>query len=240
MRRRRVLGLVLALAAAAALVVAVQPTSAFTVLQSVVPGIVFRVETGEPLVALTFDDGPSPTWTPRVLDLLALSHARATFFLIGERAAAHPALVARIRAEGHEVGNHSLTDGTELLASEERFLERLTRTEQILELGTGPRLYRPPGALLRPSQLRLLGQRGYTCVLGSAYPYDPHRPPPAYMRALVTRNMVPGAIVVLHDGIPDASRTLAALPGILEAARRKGLRLVTLGELLASARPRRG
>ncbi|MBI1894513.1 MAG: polysaccharide deacetylase family protein, partial [Candidatus Rokubacteria bacterium] len=72
------------------------------------PGLVWRVPTADPLVALSFDDGPHPTYTPQVLAILARHDAHATFFLIGERAAANPHLVARIRAGHHEVGNHYL------------------------------------------------------------------------------------------------------------------------------------
>ena len=230
--RRR--GLWLAFPALAALfVVGYQPVAAFGVLEALFPRVVWRVESAQPLVGLSFDDGPSPDNTAAVLDILARHQARATFFLIGTRAAAHPELVRRIREEGHEVGSHYISTGSALWDSRATFAEKLLRTEQILQLPAGRRLFRPPGGLIRPSQLAELESRGYLCVLGSAYPYDPRRPPAGYMTWLVAKNLRPGAIVILHDGIADPSRTIAALDGILEAGRRKGLRFVSVGELLA-------
>jgi peptidoglycan/xylan/chitin deacetylase (PgdA/CDA1 family) len=90
-----------------------------------------------------------------------------------------------------------------------------------------------PGGLMRPRQARLARERGYACVLGSAYPYDPSRPPSGYIRWLVEKNMEPGAIIILHDGIGDASGTVAALDHILDAAASRGLAVVPVGELLA-------
>jgi peptidoglycan/xylan/chitin deacetylase (PgdA/CDA1 family) len=232
-----VLLVALALLSSAAIVVVTQPLAAFHVLAWIFPRILWRVETNAPLVALTFDDGPAPDHTPQVLDILARRQAHATFFLIGERAAAHPNLVSRIRGAGHEVGNHSLTVRSILRASETEFASNLERTEQILDLRGPVKLYRPPGGRMRPSQLTHALRRGYTCVLGSAYPYDPAHPPSSYIRWLVTKNLAPGVIVILHDGIADPSRTFAALEGILEAGQAKGLRFVTVSGLLAARDP---
>jgi peptidoglycan/xylan/chitin deacetylase (PgdA/CDA1 family) len=218
------------------LVVVTQPLGAYELLQSIFPEILWRVDTAQPLVGLSFDDGPSPEHTPELLGLLSRHGARATFFLIGTRAAAHPRLVARIRGEGHEVANHYLTDGSILTTSDERFEQALVRTEHLLRLEGARKLFRPPGGLARPSQLQRARSRGYTCVLGSAYPFDPSRPPSAYIRWLVTKNLAPGVIVILHDGIADPSRTLAALDGILAAGTRKGLRFVSVGTLMDASR----
>ena len=213
--------------------VAVQPPVVFRVLERLFPRILWRVETSQPLVALTFDDGPSPTFTPQVLDILARHGAHATFFLIGGRALARPDLVARIRADGHEVGNHWWKDVSTRRASVPEYLELLRRTEDVLGLvDASPKLFRPPGGRIKPAQLTATLERGYVCVLGSAYPYDPTHPPAAYIRWLVSKNLEPGAIVILHDGIRDPSRSIEALPGILEAGSAKGLRFVSVGDLL--------
>jgi peptidoglycan/xylan/chitin deacetylase (PgdA/CDA1 family) len=234
--RRRLLKAVAAAGLGWLLLVAWQPAWAFRVLAWAFPRFVWRVETAQPLVALSFDDGPDPTFTPQVLDLLAAHRAQATFFLIGRRAAGELGLVARIRGEGHEVGNHYLTNGTTLTVSTQVFTERLIRTEEILGLSQArPKLFRPPGGVIWPAQIEAAQARGYVAVLGSAYPYDPRRPPAAFIRWLVSKNLAPGAIVILHDGGGDRSRTVAALPGILEAGRSKGLRFVTVGELRAAA-----
>ena len=215
-----------------------EPPAAFAVLERLTPRIVYRVPTTESLVALSFDDGPHPTFTPRVLDILRREEAKATFFLIGERALRHPDLVARIKGEGHEVGNHYFEDGTTFMHSEADFLDHLERTERAIGLsGEVLKLFRPPGGVAWPGQLDLARSRGYTCVLGSAYPHDPVRPPVAYIRWLTTKNLAPGAIVILHDGIRDASRTIEALPAILAAGRGKGLRFVSIGSLMGPRTP---
>jgi peptidoglycan/xylan/chitin deacetylase (PgdA/CDA1 family) len=223
---------VLALALATAGVVVVQPPWVFSLLSRLWPRIVWRVQTSRPLVALSFDDGPAPDATPEVLAMLAHYRAHATFFLIGDRARAYPTLVRTIRQGGHEVGNHSYGIGSMLRASDEAFVANLLRAERALGLGGGRKLYRPPGGLIRQSQVALAEAHGYRCVLGSAYPYDPLHPPPGYIRWLVDKNLEPGVIVILHDGIADPSRSLAALEGILASGEQKGLRFVTVGELL--------
>jgi peptidoglycan/xylan/chitin deacetylase (PgdA/CDA1 family) len=218
-------------------VLAVQPPVVVRALARATPRIVWRVETWAPLVALTFDDGPHPVYTPQVLDILARHQARATFFLIGANARRHPELVARIRARGHEVGNHTDTNGRTVLMSMRRFSDSLLKAEAALGLmDARPKLFRPGGGWIRPAQLDLALQRGYTCVLGSAYAWDPKRPPAAYIRWAVATNLAPGAIVVLHDAGGDRSNTVAALPGILDAGRSRGLRFVTVADLLAAPR----
>jgi len=210
-----------------------EPVWLFSVLRTVAPGIVWRVDTRRPLVALSFDDGPHPLYTPQVLALLARNQAHATFFLIGERAAAHPDVVAAIKAGGHEVGNHYLHRGTALGAGRS-FRSNLLRAEQAIGLRGSPKLFRPPSGLAWPWQLREARELGYVAVLGSAYPHDPGHPPVAYIEWLVKRNLVPGAIVILHDGVSDPSRSIRALPEILAEGQRRGIRFVTVGALLGS------
>jgi chitin deacetylase len=143
-------------------------------------------------------------------------------------------MLAAIKAAGHEVGNHYLHRGSALGDSTAAFSAKLTRAEQIIGLPQSPKLFRPPGGLAWPWQLRAARELGYTCVLGSAYPHDPAHPPARYIRWLITRNMVPGSIVILHDGIADPSRSIQALPEILAEGSRRGMRFVTVRELLAA------
>ncbi len=239
-RRRRTAILAGVILTTLATVLVVQPLGAFSLLQRAFPEILWRVPTTEPLVALSFDDGPDPVFTPRVLEILRRHGARATFFLIAERALQRPDLVARIRAEGHEVANHYATPRSALRDDDAGFLEALAFTDRVLGIESGGlRLFRPPGGIARPSQLALARRSGHTVVLGSAYPFDPLPPPTAYIRWLVVRNLASGVIVILHDGIRDPSRSIAALPGILDAGRERGLRFVSVGELLSRA-DRRG
>lgn len=214
------------------LAVGTQPVAAFGLLERLTPNLVWRVETDRPLVALSFDDGPHPAHTPQVLEILKRSGSTATFFLIGERAAAHPDLVRTIKAGGHEVGNHYFTRTHTFRHSDAEFLGYLDRTERAAQIAGSPKLFRPPGGVAWPRQLRLARERGYSCVLGSAYPYDGGHPPVWYIRWLVEKNLAPGAIVILHDGIPDPRRSIAALPHILAAGRERGLRFVSIGALM--------
>jgi peptidoglycan/xylan/chitin deacetylase (PgdA/CDA1 family) len=148
----------------------------------------------------------------------------------------HPELVGTLRAAGHEIGNHSISIRSTVNASDADFVETLLRTERILGIQGRPKLFRPPGGKIRPRQLQLAAANGYRVVLGSAYPYDGGHPPSGYIRWIVTKNLAPGVVVILHDGIPDPTRMIAALDGILAEGTRMGFRFVTVGELLARER----
>jgi peptidoglycan-N-acetylglucosamine deacetylase len=233
---RRVVLTVIALLAVVGIVIVSQPLWTFDALAWAFPKILWRVQTAQPLVALSFDDGPAADNTPAVLEILARHDAHATFFLIGDRAASRPDLVARLRQEGHEVGNHYFTIHSTMRASDDEFLANLLRTESVLAMAGPIKLFRPPGGRIRGSQLAVAEAHGYRTVLGSAYPYDPAHPPAAYIRWLVAKNLAPGVIVILHDGIADPSRMIAALDSILAAGQQRGLRFVPVGTLLGAAR----
>jgi peptidoglycan/xylan/chitin deacetylase (PgdA/CDA1 family) len=169
-----------ALLTAALVIFWVEPLSVLGLIERLTPNIVYRTRTDRPLVALSFDDGPDPVHTPRVLDILERHQARATFFLIGERALKHPDLVTRMRSAGHQVANHYFRNGLMLLDSDAEFLCNLERTERAIAPDEGSnyglRLFRAPGGLARSGQLKLAQRRGYACVLGNAYPHDPYVP----------------------------------------------------------------
>ncbi|OLC98226.1 MAG: hypothetical protein DMG35_16695 [Acidobacteria bacterium] len=213
----------------------VEPLGVLSVLERLTPNVTYRVRTDRPLVALSFDDGPHPTFTPQVLEILQRHDAKTTFFLIGERALRHPDMVSRIKAAGHEVGNHYFMNGPALHHSDADFVGYLEQTERAIGIAAGAKLFRPPGGVAWPGQLRLARARGYECVLGCAYPHDPMHPPVWYIRWLIGKNLVPGAIVILHDGIRDPSRSIQALPQILTAGSKRGLRFVSIGALLRGA-----
>lgn len=233
-RRRLVRGLCIggALLVASQLVYWTEPAAAFAVAERLAPNVVWRISTDKPFVALSFDDGPDAKYTPQVLAILKRHGAHATFFLIGDRARSHPGLVQQIKAAGHEVGNHYIQDASTLTHDDSTFLSHLHRTELAIGISGPRKLFRPPGGIARPGQIRLATQRGYTTVLGNAYPHDPVRPPVGYIRWLVEKNLSPGAIVILHDGIRDPSRGIEALPHILAAGKAKGFQFVSIGTLM--------
>lgn len=213
----------------------IEPLAVLPVLERLTTNLIYRVRTSRPLVALSFDDGPHPTFTLQVLEILKQLDAKATFFLIGERALRYPDVVSRIKAAGHEVGNHYFKNGPTLHHSDADFVRCIEETEKAIGITTGPKLFRPPGGVAWPRQLRLVQARGYKCVLGCAYPHDPMHPPVWYIRWLIQKNLVPGAIVILHDGTRDPSRSIQALPHILRTGREKGLRFVSIGALADAA-----
>ena len=232
-RGKRLVGAMIAAGAILLAVVTWQPLWAYRRLARAMPGILWSVEDAGPRIALTFDDGPSPEHTPAVLDILRRHGARATFFLIGPRAAAHPEIVRRMRAEGHEIANHYSSKRSTLFADEAEFMAEVARAEGMMAPIGPPKLFRPPGGVTTPANRRALERMGYLCVLGTAYPYDGNGPPAAYIRWLVVKNLRPGTIVILHDGVRDPANTIASLDPILAAAREKGLAVVPVGELLA-------
>jgi peptidoglycan-N-acetylglucosamine deacetylase len=125
-------------------------------------------------LALTFDDGPNPAWTPRLLEMLAAEEVRATFFLLGGYALAEPELVRRVAAAGHVIGNHSWNHPDLALASRSRIREELTRTHEILEQITGApvRYFRPPYGSRRPATLAIARELGMMPVLWNAMTTD--------------------------------------------------------------------
>lgn len=159
-------------------------------------------------LALTFDDGPNPAWTPRLLDILASHGIRATFFQLGCRAAAEPALVRRMVAEGHLIGNHSWSHPNLALTAGRRVREELTRTRETLEQITGApvRFFRPPFGARRPGIFRLARELGLVPVLWNAMTSD-WKEPSADAIAQRLMDRIDGlerrgqaANIVLHDG----------------------------------------
>jgi peptidoglycan/xylan/chitin deacetylase (PgdA/CDA1 family) len=205
---------------------------------------IFRVQTDRPIVALTFDDGPDPRFTPAVLDLLRRHQARATFFLIGQNALAHPDLVARELDGGHEIGNHTFDHpDLELLASYQVDEEIERGADAIRDAGAPrPTLFRPPRGLTDEVVGVLADAERYRTIFWelTLEHYADHMPVDEAVARLLER-VVPGTIILAHDGgLPnridphgqDRTRTIEALPALLEGLDRKGYRIVDVSELL--------
>ena len=202
------------------------------------PGCVWRGHRTARRVALTFDDGPDAVWTPRILDLLGARDVRATFFVVGQRAAQCPELVRAMTEAGHEVGNHGWSHRSLWLCPPARTATEIGRTHALLTGLTGgaPRYFRPPWGLVNASMFVVLRRHGLTCVFWSIQP-EGLRPVSAetQVRRVLARAR-PGAIVDLHDaeGTPRApARLWEALPPMIDGLRRAGYELTTLSELLA-------
>jgi peptidoglycan/xylan/chitin deacetylase (PgdA/CDA1 family) len=208
-------------------------------------GTITHVETREPVVALTFDDGPDPTWTPRLLDVLAAVGARATFFMVGKAAARHRGLVERVAGEGHAIANHSWDHPSFPLLRGRARRAQLRWCQEALA-PWGERLFRPPWGHQTPAThlgALLLGYRVVTWSVTAADWLD--RGPEELLDDLRER-LQPGAIAVLHDALyatndaryRDREPTVRAVERLLEEYGGR-FRFVTVPELLRTGRPRR-
>lgn len=202
------------------------------------PAVVFSVATCDSLVALTLDDGPSPAHTPAVLDVLAAHGARATFFVVGRRVAAHPDLARRALAEGHELANHGWSLAAPVWLGAGRAAAGWRRTADTLAaLGARPRWYRPGAGVYTPAIRAAAEADGLRLALGSVYPNDPWTPSTPVLARRVLRAVRPGDVIVLHDGLGRRTRAAAVLARVLPELRRRGYRVVTLSGLVDAARP---
>jgi peptidoglycan/xylan/chitin deacetylase (PgdA/CDA1 family) len=190
-----------------------------------------------PYIAMTFDDGPSATLTPKLLDILAAHRIKATFFVIGENVVQHPEVVARAAREGHEIGNHSWSHPNFGKMSEDGVRGQLQRTDEAIKGATGarPTLLRPPYGSITARQKRWIHDEfGYQIILWDVDPYDWKRPGPSVVRNRILKETQPGSIVLSHDIHPG---TIEAMPSTFDALAAKGFRFVTVSELIHMAVP---
>lgn len=203
------------------------------------PDLILSVKTARPVVALSFDDGPDPRYTPAVLAVLAEAGARATFFLQGSHVAAEPGLARRIAAAGHEVGNHTYTHPSLPDLDRAATAREVLRTSRALQAARVPEamLFRPPkgryaganAAAVRSLHRRAVGWD--VCVEAKLRGRTDEE-----AVAAVLASVEPGSIILAHDGgIPNRDRTLAVLPALLRGLRARGFDVVTIGELLREA-----
>src|SRR6266516_2541591 len=191
-----------------------------------------------PYIAITFDDGPSATLTPKLLDILAAHHIKATFFVIGENVVEHPEIVARAAREGHEIGNHSWSHPNFGKMSDEGVRGQVQRTDDAIKdaAGARPTLLRPPYGSITARQKRWIhDQFGYQIILWDVDPYDWKRPGPSAVRNRILKETQPGSIVLSHDIHPG---TIEAMPSTFDALEAKGFRFVTVSELIQMAKPK--
>src|SRR5213595_2165544 len=196
-------------------------------------------------VAITFDDGPDPRWTPKILDILKAANVKAAFFLVGVNAERYPGLVRRIVNEGHEIGNHTYYHPNLALCWPEHIRLELNATQLLLETITGraTTLFRPPYAAdTSPSQLseltplQIAQDLNYLVVLENIDPQDWAKPGADIILQRVKQQRHDGSIVLLHDAGGNRSQTVAALPRILEWLHTRGDTVVPLSTLLGTTR----
>lgn len=193
----------------------------------------------QPEVALSFDDGPSPETTPRVLSHLAAAGARATFFVVGRKAQAHPGVVRDIVQAGHDVGLHGYEhDRLFSLRGSRHVADDIRRTQDVIQAAGAPRptLFRPPIGFVSHLTVSGARQADVTLVGCSARALDGlARATPEKVSARLLRALAPGALLAMHDAAEHddyVPASIAALPQLLAAMRDRGLRAVPLSDWL--------
>jgi peptidoglycan/xylan/chitin deacetylase (PgdA/CDA1 family) len=217
--------------------------------------LIWSVATTELAVAVTFDDGPTADLTADVVDLLATRAIPATFFVIGELVEQRPAVVRKMLASGHEVGNHSYDHSSAATSSASETERSIERGRAVIERVTGrsPAWYRPPKGHVTGAVLATTARTGQSIAMWSlTRGTSPDRDERSVRRHLID-GIHPGAVVDLHDGVGESGingplgydgedlrrrrAEIAALPDVLDAWRAAGYRFLTLSDLVALDEP---
>lgn len=205
-------------------------------------GIVRRGPANLPVVSITFDDGPSPKYTPQILDVLAEKNVKATFFLTGRHIEKYPEVARRIIAEGHEVGNHTYSHKDLFPARRKVVSNQIKKCDKSIRqtLGISVDLFRPPRGLYTNAVRQLVVNRGYTMVLWTISSIDWRGLSPKRIASRIEKYIHNGAIILFHDSgalikAEGASRenTVMALPLVIDLLKNSGYYIMPVGEMLA-------
>lgn len=193
------------------------------------------VSVNGPYIAMTFDDGPHASFTPRLLNMLAQRNIKATFFVVGTNVREYPHIVRRILAEGHELANHTWSHQALSSLSPEKVREQLAKTHDAVRevAGYQMRIMRPPyGATNLRVKQQCFAEFGYPTILWSVDPLDWKRPGAGVVANRIISATHPGAIILAHD---IHSATIDAMPQTLDTLLAKGYKFVTVSQLLNMA-----
>lgn len=204
-------------------------------------GTVYQLNTIDKVVALTFDDGPSPVWTPKILDELKGGGVKATFFMIGEHVEKYPAIARRVAEEGHEIGNHTTDHHVLIYYKMDELEKEIKNNEKIIKKITGQttRYFRPPKAWLTAKEKQKIVEIGYKTVLWNLNSKDWVTFDDKYTVRYILNNVKPGDIILFHDsgGVfttegGDRNETIKTIAQLTQRLKEKGYRFVTITELL--------
>jgi peptidoglycan/xylan/chitin deacetylase (PgdA/CDA1 family) len=196
------------------------------------------VHVDQPVIAMTFDDGPSAVLTPRLLDILKQRNIKVTFFVLGQLVQEHPEIIQRAVAEGHEIANHSWDHKPLNKLAEGGLTHEIKDTsDQITKVTGRPvTLLRPPYGATTPRLNKAIEKEyGMKVILWSVDPLDWKRPGPKVVEQRILKETQPGSIILSHDIHPG---TIEAMPATLDALLAKGFKFVTVTELLAMEKPK--
>lgn len=192
-----------------------------------------RVAISQPFVALTFDDGPHASNTPRLLDMLRQRNIKATFYVVGPNAQRHPDMLRRMIAEGHEIANHTWTHANISKLSNEGIRKELVSCHQAIVAATGiaPKTFRPPyGAITAAQKQWIKSEFGYPSIMWSVDPEDWKKPGVSVVANRILSQTGPGGIILVHD---IHASSIDAMPAALDGLLAKGYRFVTVTQLIA-------
>jgi len=205
-------------------------------------GTIYCVPSCEKIAALTFDDGPSPDWTPKILDALKEENIKATFFMLGKHVEEYPEVARRVAAEGHEIGNHTYDHHVLVYYKPEELDKEIKEAQEAIYKATGmiTKYFRPPKAWLTSNEKKQIRSMGYETILWSLNSKDWVTFHDKQITSYILRHIRPGDIILFHDsgGVfrPEGGsrrqtvKTISRLAGKL---REKGYRFVTISELLS-------
>lgn len=243
-KKRKTVTIIVAVAAVILLVIALF-TLFFDEAVLVRKDTIYHVSEHEKIIALTFDDGPSPVWTPQILRELNDAGVKATFFMIGQHVEQYPEIAKAVADAGHEIGNHSYDHHVLLYYNLPDLEKEIKNTEQVIYKATGvtTRYFRPPKAWITETEKHKIRDMGYEIVLWSLNSKDWVTFDDKYVVAYIASHAQSGDIILFHDsgGVfgtegGDRHETVKTIPRLVRKMRQNGYSFVTVSELLARAR----
>jgi len=204
-------------------------------------GTIYRVKSAGKKVALTFDDGPSPVWTPRVLEELKKAGVKATFFMVGHHVSQYPEIARQVAREGHTIGNHGYAHSVMLYYTPAEIEEEIKFTEQVIRETTGvtTRLFRPPKAWLRYTLKKKIKSLGYDVVLWSLNSKDWVRFNHKTIVQFLSKRVRHGDIILFHDSGNvlsheggDRSQTVKTIGLLVRTLQERGYEFVSVEEMI--------
>ncbi|MDN3017115.1 polysaccharide deacetylase family protein [Paenibacillus sp. BSR1-1] len=194
-----------------------------------------EVPASNKVVAITFDDGPNPIYTPQVLEIFSEASGKATFFMIGEQMGKFPEVVKKVAAQGHEIGNHTYTHPYLSQLTQEECLEEIERNESLVEelVGRTPVVFRSPYLDYNHETLSLLERKSYPMIGALNLEAQDWEQPGVDHILAKTRDCVRnGSILLFHDGYGDRSQTIEAVRILVAELSSQGYQFVTVSSLL--------
>jgi len=197
--------------------------------------MITEVATSQKAVAITFDDGPNPIYTPQVLEIFANVEGKATFFMIGEQMEKNPEVVKEVAEQGHEIGNHTFSHPKLSELTPADCLAEMERNEQIIRELTGqsPVVFRPPYLDYNHDTISIVESKGYSMIGAlNLEAQDWEQPGVEHILSASRKSVRNGSILIFHDGYGDRSQTIQAVKKLVSELKSQGYQLLTVSELL--------